>query len=288
MPKESSGSVSTACSNRAGTWTIALILALVASPAYAEDAQAPSEVDVKAACARAYEGAQVQRSEGRWLDARVSFRACAQQECPSLVRTDCGRWLQDLEEVMPSIVVQATADGAEIFDVRVMIDGQKVKDRLDGKAIAADPGPHTLRYEAAGFAPIEAKIVIREGEQFRPIAVAFRAATPAAPRTVRPVPSSVWIASGAALVATGSFVGWGLAGRARRQELETSCAPFCEPGAIDAVRTRYVVADVSLAIAALSLGAAAFFYFTRPEAPVKIGAVASPFGVSLGIAGELR
>lgn len=243
--------------------------------------------NVKGACVEAYESSQVSRKNGELLKAHEALRACAREECPVLVRTDCANWLEDLEEALPSIVVRATVDGVERNDVAVSVDGELVKSGLDGKAIAIDPGPHHLHYETPGFPPLDATVVVREGEHFRPVAAAFespRAETPTPPPTIRPIPLSAWIFAGASVVATGSFVGWAVAGKDRRDTLERQCAPFCATSDVDGVRQRYLAADISLAAAVASLGLASFFYVTRARVALKVGAAASGLGLGTGVA----
>jgi hypothetical protein len=221
-----------------------------------------------------YEGAQVSRQQGHLLDARRALQICTREECPPLVRTDCAHWLEDVEKALPSVVVQASADGHELVDVTVYVDGAVLKTSLDGKATAVDPGPHTFRFEAKAFAPVETAVVIREGEHYRPLPVVFRseptknASAPVVP-TSRPIPASVWILGGVSLVATASFVGWGIAGVQRKHALEGDCAPFCAESDVATVQQRYLVADVSLAVAVASLGLASFLYLTRPEIPLR-------------------
>ena len=249
----------------------AAAFALVASSARAD------EPEVKRACLESYESAQVHRQQGHLLDARQSLQVCTREACPPLVRTDCAHWLDDIEQALPSIVVQATADGQELVDVTVYVDGAVVKRTIDGKATAVDPGPHAFRFEAPGFAPVETSVVIREGEHYRPLPVVFHAPpakvesaplSTAPVQASRPVPAAAWILGGVSLVATASFIGWGIAGYERKRALEANCAPFCAQSDVDTVRQRYLFSDVSLAVAVASLGAASFLYLTRRELPL--------------------
>src|SRR5262245_60043096 len=119
------------------------ILASSAGPASAGD-------DEKERCASAAERAQVLRDEGKLKDARESLLVCVQPACPPAVRTSCEPWLESVERAMPTIVLAARdASGAEITGVRVEIDGMVATDRLDGKAIAIDPGQHAFRFNWA-------------------------------------------------------------------------------------------------------------------------------------------
>ncbi len=105
--------------------------------------------------------------------------------------------------------------------------------------------------------------------------------------TTRPVPVTVWIFGGITVAATASFVLWGLAGNARRDTLRDECAPFCSASDASSVNRRYLAADLSLGVAVVSLGAASFFYFTRPSVPVRIGVGGGPRGLGLTLSGDL-
>jgi hypothetical protein len=86
-----------------------------------------------------------------------------------------------------------------------------------------------------------------------------------------------WIFGGVSVVATASFAAWAVSATDRKNTLQAQCAPFCAASDVDAVQHRYLAADISLGIAAASLGLAAYFYFTRPEIPVRVG-LALPSG----------
>jgi hypothetical protein len=128
-------------------------------------------------CIGAAEQAQPLKHDGKLRAAREELRVCTRPQCPSLIRSDCTRWLAEIDATAPSIVVHATdPSGSDLVDVRVLIDGQLAAASLDGRDIAIDPGPHVLRFEHAGSAPIEERLVAVLGEQHRRLAVAFQAA----------------------------------------------------------------------------------------------------------------
>jgi hypothetical protein len=291
MDKGSRGSslnaFSRACAQRSviGAVTAALFVASFSPRAAAQTR------DAKSACIAAYESSQVLRKEGHLQAARDALAICTRDECPTLVRTDCAGWLAEVDAALPSIVLQASADGEEIADVTVYVDGTLVKTTLDGKATPIDPGPHALRFESPRFPPIDMPVVIREGEHYRALRVAFASIKPppetAAVRTSRPVPLPAWIFGGVSVAALGSFVGFAISGFERKEALRTQCAPFCSASEVDTVQHRYFAADLSLAIAGASLGLASFFYFTRAEVPVRVG-VAPALSVDGRLAGALH
>jgi hypothetical protein len=246
--------------------------------------------DAKSACLQAYETSQVLRQQERLIEAREALVNCSREECPSLVRADCGNWLGDVEKALPSVIVQATIDGVETSDVRVTIDGKVVSERLDGKAIPTDPGTHQFRYETPGLPPSEATVVVREGEHYRALPVAFQAPHPPPPPVLltRPVPTLVWVAGGVAAAGAAGFAVFGILGNQKKQSLQRSCSPFCAPSDVDVVQHEYQVADLSLLVGVAALAVGSVLYLTRPEVPVpvRVGVVPSADGALVSAAGR--
>jgi hypothetical protein len=150
-------------------------------------------------CLAASEKGQRARASGRLREARDAFQTCGEAACPAIVRNDCTRWQAEIVSSLPSLVFGARdAKGHDLFDVAVSIDGEPVAKKLDGKAVPIDPGPHTFRFEAAGYAPVTEKALVKEGEKARIIDVTLTEAAPApapaptaapAPRPIEATPS---------------------------------------------------------------------------------------------------
>src|SRR4051794_12629458 len=108
----------------------------------------PASPQEKKACAVASEKAQALRSEGKMIAARELLLVCARDICPTVVRKDCSRWVAEVDEALPSIVVAAKdEDGHDVTDAKVFVDDQPFSDSLDGKAQPIDPGAHVVRLE---------------------------------------------------------------------------------------------------------------------------------------------
>jgi hypothetical protein len=244
--------------------------------------------DAKSACVSAYENSQVLRQQGRLVEAREALGLCSRQECPALARTDCGNWLEEVEKAIPSVIVQATADGAEITDVQVSIDGKVVTTTLDGKAIPTDPGSHRFRFEAAGFAPIETTMVIREGEHYRALPAQFVSHHEPLPAvaTARPVPATVWILGALTIAGAAGFTAFGLLGDQKKDSLQNRCAPFCASSDVDVVQHQYLAADISLGVGVASLVTGLVLFLTRPEVPVRVGIAPRASGPALSVHGD--
>jgi hypothetical protein len=80
---------------------------------------------------------------------------------------------------MPTVLIVARDEkGNTTDDVRVIVDGEVWAEKLDGRAMPIDPGPHQIRLEHEGAAPWEDKILINEGEHSRRIEPSFAAKKP--------------------------------------------------------------------------------------------------------------
>ena len=141
------------------TFAFALVFVGASTRAHASD---PKEA---AACKVAYESSQETRRTGSLIDARAKLRFCAGEACPDIVRTDCITWLSDVERAIPSVVLEAKADGQMVFDVAVTMDGKAVASNLDGHPIDVDPGVHVFVFQREGRAPIEQKVIVREQQK---------------------------------------------------------------------------------------------------------------------------
>jgi hypothetical protein len=174
------------------SWIV--VSALFASLTVATVAQA----DDKQACNDAYRQAQVLRNDHKLVEAREQLRICAGGSCPGFIAKDCSDWLKADESKTPSVVLAAKSPaGADLFDVKVTMDGAPLSSKLDGLAIDIDPGPHTFAFDAPeGHA--EQKIVVAEGAKAQRVAVTFGGAGGAAVVTTTPgtaPPASVPLAS---------------------------------------------------------------------------------------------
>jgi hypothetical protein len=268
------------------TLAIGLLLSLASPGARAEDDAAEEVV----ACVRAAEDAQSQRSAHRLRAAFKRLLVCAQSNCPTVVRNDCVFWLAEVEKLLPSVIIEARdKDGAELTDVSVTLDGEPLVSRLDGLSVPVDPGLRTFRFEHVGSTPIEQKFLIREGQKGRPISVVFdprpleKPKPPVAPRRRFRVPVGTVVFGGAGLVALGSFAYFGIVGRNEASELGDGCGrdKSCTESQVSPVRTKLLVADISLGVAIVSLGAATYTFFVRTDAK-PAPAVSADVGIGPG------
>ncbi|MBX3225997.1 MAG: carboxypeptidase regulatory-like domain-containing protein [Labilithrix sp.] len=245
------------------------VAAAVAVAALVVALPAPATADEVDRCVAASEKGQKDRRAGRLLDARSAFLVCASEKCPAIVRSTCAEWTEQALAAIPSVVVAVVdPDRRDVVDARVSIDGKEV---ALGRAVNLDPGPHSVAVEASGFEAHAQPIVAREGERGRSVVVVLarrpeKQEPPAlAPQRESNVPTLTWVAGGLAVAALGSFAFFGSTGRARAGELRDTCSPACAESERDAVRTRYIVADVSLIAAVVFGGLGVWSYLRAAE-----------------------
>lgn len=223
---------------------------------------------------KSYVDAQARRQDGKLRGAREAMVTCANEACPAALRDDCTKWVREVERTMPTVVLEVRGpEGQDRVQAKVTLDGEPFEHALDGKAHSVDPGIRVLRVEIPGYAPIEQRVTIREGEKSRRLTAEFRARRPAGPHSSgqRPTPPLVYVLGAAGIAGIGAFTYFGLSGRYGDPGVETlgRCRPDCHEGDVREVNTKFVVADVALGVAVLSLGAAAIVYLTRPTVPSR-------------------
>lgn len=261
----------------------------VGALALAMPASAQQSAPSKKECAAAYEETQALRKEGRLGDAQRRALVCTQVACPDVVKQDCTRWLGEIETNQPTVVFEAfDAGGAETAAVEVSVDGVLLKDRLDGKSVSVDPGERLFRYrltDRSGTA-METKVVVREGEKNRKLTVRFAAPSAsadggdgggaadgdAADAGSGGVPTLAWVLGGVGVVGIGAFATFGILALGEKSDREApvaegGCAPNCSDEDVSSVRTKLVLADVSLGVGVAALGVATYLFLaSRSEA----------------------
>jgi len=222
--------------------------------------------ETKAQCAKDYEQGQRQWRSGKLRAAKETLVACARDACPEAMRRDCTKWVGDVEERTPSLVVTLTDEsGAALVDADLVFDDEIVAHRLDGRGIDVDPGEHRLRIVRAARVIAEQTVIVREGEKLHAVSLALSAAPAPRKEEARPtaVPAGAWIAGGVALLALGSFTLFGVRGRAEQTSDLDACRGHCTHDDVASVRTKYLAADVSLGIAVVAAGVAVWMVLTK-------------------------
>jgi hypothetical protein len=237
---------------------------------------AGAQDNVKEKCVAAHSDAQTRRNQGKLRAARDALLLCARPECPAVARDDCTKWLGEVQDEIPSIVVVATdANGSDVADVKVLSDGVVVAPQLTGQPVLLDPGSHTLRFEREGANPVERKLMLRVGERNRRVEVQFSpqlagpategptSDTPPEPDVApgAPIPVATWILAGVGVVGIASFAYFSLDGQSKVDDLE-ACKPNCPADDVDAARTSFLIGDISLGVGVAALVGATYFYLS--------------------------
>jgi hypothetical protein len=277
----------------ATTFATACLLSLGLGP-LARSAHAD---EATATCVAAYERGQVVRKQGKLTAAREPLLACAQVSCSPVLRTQCAQWVAELEQQTPTVVLVARGpNGEDIVAAHVSLDGHEIAQRLDGKAIPIDPGPHTFYFAIEGATPREETVLVSQGEHERRIVADFRRATVAGastpPSSTRPapIPVAVPILAGVAVAGFGTFAVAGLLGLSEKNALDArQCKPDCPQADVNAAQTKFLVADIGLGVGAVSLVVAAISLLTKGEirtdehAAVAVSAGPTKGGATFGL-----
>jgi hypothetical protein len=249
----------------------ALLLALAT-------AAPPAAADDTSDCIAASEAAQSLRDRRALLAAHDKLAVCSRDVCPGAIRADCIQQRGEVDAATPSVVFRARdAHAEDLVDVKVLCDGVVLATHVDGKAVAVDPGAHTFRFEAQGLPPVERKLVIGEGEKARLIVAEMQSGAPAVvvPAPVPPPPeppNGLWLPGlvvGAVGVAAAvpMAIFW-LSGTGDIHQMKGTCAPAaggagCPADRVDSDRTKLVLGDVFLGVAAAGIATGAVLLLTH-------------------------
>lgn len=262
------------------------LVALAISPVRSHAAPAVDGAAARKTCASKHELAQVLRNAGKLVEAREALVACSQAACQTAVRADCVGWFDQVSDTIPTVVLSAKTGSKDEVNARVAIDAKAASLRPDGKPIELNPGVHVVRFENPPFDPVEQQILLVPGEKNRIVSATFGEPEPAPeavelktvappprdsappPATHRPIPAMSYVMGGLAVAGAAGFAGFALWGQNQRNSLESTCRPVCVPSKVDEVHTKFIVADVSLGVAAAAAVTASILYFARPAEPL--------------------
>lgn len=221
-------------------------------------------------CIAASEDGQLLKVKGQLKAAREKLVLCSDKTCPGAVRKDCEAGLEDLERATPTIVFAAKdAAGKDLTEVSVSVDGEKIVDELDGKAISIDPGKHSVRFETEGLPAHEETVVVREGEKARVVLVTIKDKAKPAAKKPKPKPSkgpstATWVVGGVGAAALAGAGVIGFVALQKRSSLYDSCgkAGTCSQDEVDSVYTLYDISYVAAGLGGALLATSAVLYFT--------------------------
>jgi hypothetical protein len=227
-----------------------------------------ARADLTEACTKAYvEGQKAQKIEKDPLRARELYASCAKECTDDSLRVSCGKWVQEVQAELGSIVIKADAYGHVGADYAIAIDGKNVAS-AEGEPIDLNPGDHVVAVTPNGKTPIEQRVVVHAGEKLR--ALDFEPPKP--PPTIvyttvtrRPVTAATFVTAaitGVALVSWAVFGLWTVV----EYSSTSSCTPSCQPSSRDpAFDGKAIAADVSLGVAVAALATTIVLFATRPR-----------------------
>lgn len=249
-------------------WVLAS-LALAAPFFSSLSAFAQETPEVNAQCAQAYEQAQEQRKSGQLIVARGTLQQCAVDQCPEFIRADCANWFGEVQNDIPTLVFAVRSRGKDLVDVRITLGDRELASSIDGKAVELDPGQYDFKFQADGMQSLTQHFVVATGERNRLVQVelspvAGAADAPALAVESRPrsllVPG---VLAGVGVVGLGAFAGLGAWGKSSEDELKSDCSPHCSHDRVSSVKTKFLLADVSLGVGVASLALGAYFFFSQ-------------------------
>jgi hypothetical protein len=276
----------------------------------------------RAACLQAASSGQTLRDAHKLAEARDQFRVCAGALCPSIVQTQCVTWLADVERALPTIVVTAKdGAGADLFDVRVSVDGAPLTTKLDGAAVPLNPGPHAFHLELADGTSADKQVMVREGEKDQSVAVVLKPAgaleapqvqPPSAPATAllpAPPPAdatsrglgglriAALVVGGAGVVGVGVGSYFGLVAMSKKRDSDAQCPGGatgpCSGSGVSSSKDAESAGNAStiaFAVGLAALAGGAVLWFVAPSSPrtagVSVGAGLAAGGPTVSLGGR--
>ncbi len=276
-----------------------------------------------AACVVAWRNADKLVKVGQLRSAKTSMLKCAHSTCGSVLYKECSRRVAEIEADMPTIVpVVKDGNGNAISDVDVVMDGEVLASRIDGRAVTVDPGTHEFTFQRGNSVLAAYKTTILQGQRNRTIEVSLRDEDRPVVRSRLPptaivanppgggagqsmsmapeqeidvdmggrrlTPGAVTLGVVGALGVAG-YGGALYQGNKENRDLD-GCLPNCRPEAVTRVRNYYQAARVSLGVGLVALAGAAYLYYTsdnEDSSEMAIGPARVRFDVQAAQAGGL-
>src|SRR5262249_34734605 len=135
-----------------------ILCAMVALPT-----RTRADEPTKDLCIAENENAQHLRRAGKLRAARAGFLECEAKSCPRLVREDCSAQLQEVERLLPTVLVRIRDKaGQPLPKLTAAIDDEALSEPVADSEFVVDPGEHTFRFSANGYEPLTKTFSVRE------------------------------------------------------------------------------------------------------------------------------
>jgi hypothetical protein len=272
------------------------VAAAIASPPGTALAADPSTAD----CLAASDASLNSANEHKLRAERTQLLVCAAASCPTDIRKECLRRVDEVNAQIPTILFAVKdASGSDLVAVKVTMDGEKLAERLEGTALAIDPGEHTFTFETAGQPPVTRKLLIQEAQKDRRESIVLGspagAVTPPPPAPPPPAPVAsgmgtqkvlALVAGGLGIAGVGVGSAFGLVAMSKKNDAQNACPAACAtPDGVDKWKDAESTGNVStIAFVAGGVLAAAgvVLWLTAPSGDAaSTGVGLTPRGVLL-------
>jgi hypothetical protein len=146
-----------------------LAAAATAMPAGAAD---PTTAD----CLNANNRSVDLRNDNKLRAARAQLLVCAAASCPSDVRKECLRRVDEVNAEIPTIIFDAkdAIAGKDLAAIKVTMDGEVIAERLEGTPISVDPGTHSFVFDTPGRSAVSITgIIVQQSQKDRRVEVTW-------------------------------------------------------------------------------------------------------------------
>lgn len=123
----------------------------------------------RALCQAALKKSRRQVHGDQLVEAKETLATCARPVCGPSVRAACGKLAASSEADLPSVV--PVVSDAPSSDVAVKVDGQLLTAKVDGQAVAINPGRHELTFSTEDKVFATKNVVIEKGQKDQRITV---------------------------------------------------------------------------------------------------------------------
>jgi hypothetical protein len=132
----------------------------------------------------------------------------------------------------------------------------------------AAPPPAT-----SALPPARAPEVLDAGATAAPVSVPTPPSpAPTEPRSVAP---AAYVLGAVGVAGVAVFATFALLGKSEQHRLESTCSPQCPPADVDALRTKFLIADLALVAGVVSLGATTYIVMSSGPGRGSIGVAGS-------------
>jgi hypothetical protein len=128
-----------------------------------------------AACVAAWRNADELAKAGQLRLAKTTMLKCAHHTCGGTLHKECSRRVAEIEGDIPTVVpVVKDANGDPVTEVDMLMDGELLASRIDGRAVVVDPGTHEFTFQTPRGLIASYRTVILQGQRNRSLEVTLR------------------------------------------------------------------------------------------------------------------